>query len=181
MKIITGRHKGKNLVKPKGIRPTQNLVRKAIFDILGDVNGISFLELFAGTGAVGFEALSLGAAEVVLVESERKAVEAIRKNIEGLKAQNCRLCLLEVDKAIRVLHREGKSFGIIFMDPPYYHDLPKKTLQTLSSYDILAPYGFLVVQHFKKDELPKEELGLNLVKVGRYGDTFLTIYQKKEG
>ncbi|MCX5709206.1 MAG: 16S rRNA (guanine(966)-N(2))-methyltransferase RsmD [Candidatus Omnitrophica bacterium] len=180
MKIITGRYKGKNLVMPKGIRPTQNVVRKAIFDILGDISGLAFLELFAGTGAVGFEALSLGAAEVALVESNRGASEAIRKNIEGLKAQNCCLYPLEADEAIRVLHKEKKFFDVIFMDPPYYQDLPKKTLQTLSAYDILAPYGFLGVQHFKKDALPEEGQKLNLLKVSRYGDTFLTIYQKTE-
>jgi len=180
MKIITGRYKGKSLVMPKGIRPTQNVVRKAIFDILGDISGFAFLELFAGTGAVGFEAFSLGAAEVALVESNRGCVEAIRKNIEALKAQNCRLYPLETDEAIRILHKEKKLFDVIFMDPPYYRDLPKKTLQTLSAYDILAPYGFLVVQHFKKDALPEEGEKSNLVKVSRYGDTFLTIYQKKE-
>ena len=67
------------------------------------------------------------------------------------------------------------------MDPPYYRGLTKKTLQTLARYDILSPGGFLVVQHFSKDELPEDVPGLTLAKLSRYGDTCLTIYRKKEG
>jgi len=181
MRIITGQHKGKNIRMPKGIRPTQNKVRKAVFDILGDIEGLSFLELFAGTGAVGFEALSRGVAELVLVESGRAPVEAIRKNIEALEAGNSRLYPLQAQEAISLLHKEGKFFDVIFMDPPYHGDWLKKTLQSLASYDILAPYGLLVIQHFKKDELPEEACRLKLIKESRYGDTLLTIYRKKEG
>jgi 16S rRNA (guanine(966)-N(2))-methyltransferase RsmD len=181
MRIITGRHKGRAIRMPGGIRPTQNKVRKAVFDILGDIKGLSFLELFAGTGAVGFEALSRGAGELVLVESECGPLEAIRRNIEALKAENCRLYPLQAQEAIPVLHREGGSFNIIFMDPPYREDWLKKTLQSLSAYDILAPYGLLIIQHSRKDRLPEEVCRLNLIKESRYGDTLLSIYRKKEG
>jgi 16S rRNA (guanine(966)-N(2))-methyltransferase RsmD len=181
MKIITGKHKGKAIRMPKGIRPTQNKVRKAVFDILGDIEGLSFLELFAGTGAVGFEAYSRGVAELVLVESGRGPIEAIRKNIEALGAANCRLYPVPAQEAITLLHKEGRSFDIIFLDPPYHGDWLKKTLQSLSAYDILAPYGLLVIQHSRKDELPEEVCRLNLIKESRYGDTLLTIYRKEEG
>ena len=180
MRIVTGRYKGKMLIIPCGIRPTQNLVRKAVFDILGDIKGLSFLELFAGSGAVGFEALSRGASEIVLVEHKRDCQEAIRRNIEALKADNCQLIPKEAEAAILCLQKGSKRFDIIFMDPPYYKGLAKQTLQTLIHYDTLKPHGFCVVQHFKRDELLKEPFGLILLKQAHYGDTLLSFYRRKE-
>ena len=104
---------------PKGIRPTQNRVRKAVFDILGDVKGLSFLELFAGSGAVGLEALSRGASGVIFVEGNRDAQVAINSNIQALKLQNCMLMSRGAEETIPFLHKSGRKFDIIFMDPPY--------------------------------------------------------------
>jgi 16S rRNA (guanine966-N2)-methyltransferase len=84
MRIISGKYKGRRIQMPKGIRPTQDKVRKALFDILGDISGLSFLELFAGSGAVGFEAVSRGAKELILVEDNRACQLTIAKNIESL-------------------------------------------------------------------------------------------------
>jgi len=189
---------------PKGIRPTQDKVRKALFDILGDIAGLSFLELFAGSGAIGFEALSRGASEVTLVEYNRTCLLAMEKNIAALKLENCVLYPQEAERAIRRLHKECKKFDIIFLDPPYpkslvprpydklntrgsgstgnlqEQPLSKKTLQTLSAYDILAPNGFVVAQHFRKDGLPAENGELILIKEARYGDTLLSFYKKRE-
>lgn len=181
---------------PKGIRPTQNKVRKAVFDILGDIEGVSFLELFAGSGAVGFEAFSRGAGSLTLVEQDRDCIQVIRKNIEALGLGNCSLIPLETESAIRLLHKDKRSFETIFLDPPYYSDLvprlrsgsretqndaslSKKTLQMLGAYDILAPIGLVVVQHSKKDELPREAGKLILVKQAKYGDTVISIYKKE--
>lgn len=104
---------------PEGIRPTQNRVRKAVFDILGDVKGLSFLELFAGSGAVGLEALSRGASWVIFVEEKRDAQVAINSNIQALKLQNCMLMPRRAEETIPFLHKSGRKFDIIFMDPPY--------------------------------------------------------------
>lgn len=179
MRIISGKYKGRVIKMPKHIRPTQDKVRKALFDILGDIEGFSFLELFAGSGAVGFEAISRGAKDLTLVEVNRDCQLAIRKNIAALESRACNLYPKETTLAIKALHQEKKQFDLIFLDPPYYEDLSKKTLQTLSHYDILTPYGFIVVEHFKKDSLP-ETLGvLTLFKQARYGDTVLSFYRKK--
>ena len=105
---------------PKGIRPTQNKVRKAIFDILGDVDGLFFLDLFAGSGAVGFEALSRGASGLILVEENRDAQLSIERNIEILKPRNCLVIPRKVEEAIPILEKNGRKFDIIFMDPPYH-------------------------------------------------------------
>ena len=180
MRINSGKYKGRVIHMPKAIRPTQDKVRKALFDILGDIEGLSFLELFAGSGAVGFEALSRGVSDLVLVEYNRDCLLAIRKNIESLKARSCVLYEGEAVKAIDTLQKNNKRFDIIFLDPPYYKDMSKKILQMLGACDILARNGFVVAQHFKKEELPRESGKLVLVKESKYGDTLLSFFQEKE-
>ena len=179
MRIISGQYKGRIIKMPKGIRPTQNKVRKALFDILGDINGLSFLELFAGSGAVGFEAVSRGVADLTLVEYNPQCLGAIKKNIESLQLKFCNLYPYEIDHAIKTLHKDKKKFEIIFLDPPYYEGLAKKALKTLSAYDILAANGFIVLQHFKKDILPESIGKLTVFKQAKYGDTKLSFYRKR--
>lgn len=194
MRILSGKYKGKFIVMPKGIRPTQDKVRKALFDILGDIEGVLFLDLFAGSGSVGFEAVSRGVAELVLVEDNRVAQDAITKNIELLDVKSCNLYSQDACNAIALLHKNKKKFNIVFLDPPYYKDivlrlrsvpkksvdsLAKKTLQMLEAYDIVAPNGFIVVQHFKKDILPEDIAILNMFRQAKYGDTLLSFYAKK--
>jgi len=209
MRIISGKYKGRIIQMPKGIRPTQDKVRKALFDILGDMEGLLFLELFAGTGAVGIEAVSQGASRVVFVENEPKCVEKIKEGISVLGFSGFRVLGLDAMAAIKQLHRREEKFDIIFMDPPYYRDLvlrlrsapmvsvprlrsglvlssskdaveslAKKILLNLSAYDILAPNGFVIAQHFKKDILPDTAGNLVKFKQARYGDTLLTFYKK---
>lgn len=178
MRITSGKYRGRVIKMPKGIRPTQDKVRKAIFDILGDIEGLSFLELFAGSGAVGFEAVSRGVKDLTLVEYNRDCRLAINNNIESLKLMACSLYPKEAEAAIKAFYRQGRKFDIIFMDPPYHHGLSKKTLQTLSLYDILAPIGLIVMQHFKKDILPDTQGELTLFKQSVYGDTVLSFYRK---
>jgi len=194
MRITSGKYKGKAIRLPKEIRPTQGLVRKALFDILGDIEGLSFLELFAGSGAVGFEAVSRGVTDLTLVEYNRNCLMAIRKNIESLKPKACDLYPKEAGDAIEAFHKDKRKFDIIFLDPPYYRpeghglasdsqshkEMSKKILQMLGAYDILAPNGFVVVQHFKKEQLSKESGKLTLIKESRYGDTRLSFFKKKE-
>jgi 16S rRNA (guanine(966)-N(2))-methyltransferase RsmD len=180
MRITTGKFKGRIVKMPKGIRSTQEKVRKALFDILGDIEGLSFLELFAGSGAVGFEAVSRGAADLTLVEYNRDCLLAIKKNIESLKPKSCNLYPLEAHRAIQAFYKNKRKFDIIFLDPPYYQGLAKKILQSLGAYDILARNGLVIVQHFKKDELPKAYGELCLIKTSSYGDTALSLYKKKE-
>jgi len=196
MRITTGKYRNRKLHMPKGIRPTQDKVRKAVFDILGDISGLTFLELFAGSGAVGFEALSRGVVELTLVECNANSVLAIKRNIALLNASSCKLYYLEAEKAVKLLSLDKKSFDIIFIDPPYYkvlasghrseqeantaQPLAKKILQTLEGYDILSPNGLIVVQHSKLEQLPKDGLKFSLIKEAKYGDTWLSIFRKKE-
>ena len=177
MRIISGKYKGRLIKMPKGIRPTQNKVRKALFDILGDIKGLSFLELFAGSGAVGIEALSKGAKEVVFVEEDRRCVEQIKENLKLIGLLSYPVMALDIAKALKNLAEKKKNFDIVFLDPPYYEGLAKKTLQTLGACDIVAPNGFVIVQHFKKDDLPEASGDLVLFKQAKYGDTVLSFYK----
>ena len=182
MRIISGKYKGRIIRMPKGIRPTQNKVRKALFDILGDIQGLSFLELFAGSGAVGIEALSLGAKQVVFVENNSDCLKALKNNFTYLLPTTYYLLPLDVFIAIKKMSKNKKQFDIIFLDPPYLRDVTptgaKKTLLNLSTYDILSPNGFIVAQHFKKDILPDRIGNLIILRQAEYGDTVLSFYRK---
>ena len=180
MRITTGKYRNRKLHMPKGIRPTQAKVRKAVFDILGDVSGLTFLELFAGSGAVGFEALSRGIVELTLVECHPNSVLAIKRNIALLKATDCKLYYLEAEKAVKLMGLDKKSFDIIFIDPPYHQEMAKKILQTLGAYDILAPNGLILVQHSRVELLFQNELKFTLVKEAKYGDTWLSIFSHRD-
>ena len=178
MRITSGQLKGRKIQLPKSIRPTQDKVRKAIFDILGDIEGLSFLELYAGSGAVGFEAASRGVKELVLVENHPDSIKVLQSNCTYLLHATYYLLPLDSTEAIKRLHKDRKRFDIIFMDPPYYLGLSKKTLQILEACDILAPNGLIIVQHFKKDALPDPLGDLTLLRQKKYGDTLLSIYKK---
>jgi len=192
MRINTGIYKGRNLKMPMGIRPTQNMARKAIFDIIGDIEGLTFLELFAGSGAIGLEAASRGAKAVVFVENGSECIKVINDNISLVRSSKISqahpkdylVIRSDANEAVKQLNRQKKVFDIIFLDPPYCKadvedSLTKKTLQTLSAYDILPPTGLIIVQYSKKENLP-EHLGvLNLLKLSVYGDTKISFYLKK--
>lgn len=180
MRIISGKYKGRTIKMPKGIRPTQDKVRKALFDTLGDIEGLSFLDLFAGSGAVGLEALSQGAKEVIFVEENKRCLQKLKENLSSLSSLGYRVIELDVFAAIKQLGQKDKQFDIIFLDPPYYKEMAKKTLQTLASYDILTATGLVIIQHFKKDNLPSRTGDLSLFRQARYGDTVLSFYKRSD-
>lgn len=180
--VTSGTLKGRQLAVAGGIRPTQERVRKALFDVLQQViEGGVFLELYAGSGAVGIEALSNGACEVVFVEKDVGCQKVIKNNIAmfGLGLDKADTSILSMDSlaAIDVLAEKKKQFDIIFLDPPYYGDHAKNTLQKLSSCDILAPHCTIVVEHNKKDILEVTIDKLTCFKQKRYGDTMLSFYR----
>lgn len=180
MRISTGLYKGRRLEAPAGIRPTQDNVRKAVFDILGDISSLSFLELFAGSGSVGFEALSRGARPVVFVDSQSACVRVLNRSIEALNARDaCFVIGQDVSRAVQGLHRSGKKFDIVFLDPPYYADTAKNVLKTLEACDIVAPTGLVIVQHFRKDLLPLETALFIQFKQSRCGDTTLSFFRTR--
>jgi 16S rRNA (guanine966-N2)-methyltransferase len=185
MKILGGKFKGRNIFMPAVIRPTQNVTKQAIFNLLGhDLEGLEILELFAGSGAVGIEALSRGAKRVTFVEHDPKCVEVIRKNLELLgvdlalqKEPVCEIIHTDAFAAIKGLASRNRKFDLIFFDPPYGLDLGKKALKTLGAYDILHPNCFVVVEYSKRERLPDLEESFKLVTERQYGKSFLAVFQ----
>jgi 16S rRNA (guanine966-N2)-methyltransferase len=132
MRIIAGRFKGTRLLVPRGpgLRPTTDRVREALFSALGSVvNGSRILDLFAGTGAFGFEALSRGASSVVFVDPSRKALDALRRTVHelGVEAQTGILATT-ASRAIKILAESEDCFGIVYLDPPYETDWVQEIL-----------------------------------------------------
>lgn len=182
LRITSGTLKGKPLYSPDGIRPTQEKAREAVFNILQSVvPGAVVIDGFAGSGALGFEALSRGAAKVIFIESDTDSVMAIRTNLERLEDSiprpSYRLMHLDIFKAINELERMEVTADIIFLDPPYDTDLGKKTLNRLGDSAILGESGIVVLEHDRRDEVPSAVGPIKRVKEHRYGTTVLSLYQ----
>ncbi len=184
MRIIGGRLSGRPLVEPtpqikKFLRPMREAVRAALFDILNDfITDARFLDLFAGTGSIGIEALSRGARLCVFVDISDEACRIIRKNIEnlGLSLQ-ARLYQLDALKAVEFFHRQGEQFDIVFIGPPYGKELAHKTLSRLAAHPILVPGALVVTEIFKKEKIQTEYGLLQSFDVRTYGDNRLWFYR----
>lgn len=182
MKIIGGEFKGRYMEMPRGvnIRPTSDKVREALFNIIKDrIAGASVLDLFAGSGSVGFEAISRGAASVTFVDSERRCVGSIKKTLKSIEKDrsiNANVYCSDAFKAIKKLNDSNYRFNIIFLDPPYHPDTLKKCLLCISNYDILSSPYLIVCEHFKKDVIPEDVEGFKRCHQARYGDTMLSFY-----
>lgn len=158
MRIIGGEAGRRRFFLPKGcsIRPTSDRVKEALFNILQSVSGQSFLDLFAGSGNVGFEALSRGASRVVLIEKDESLTNAIRQNIMtfGFR-ERCVVLAMGVERGIQELSAKGERFDILFADPPYEKNLIEKTLQYLEDGKLFMDDTVLVLQHSVRETLPK--------------------------
>ncbi|MGI9020141.1 MAG: 16S rRNA (guanine(966)-N(2))-methyltransferase RsmD [Solirubrobacterales bacterium] len=177
MRVVAGELKGRRLTSPprgRGIRPTSDRVREALFSILGErVAGMSVLDLFAGTGALAIEALSRGATRATLVDDD---LAAARRNVEGLGlGERCRLVRSDVED---YLEREKGAFGVIFCDPPYtLADRLQAPLDKLLPSRLSAA-GVVVVESATRNPL---SLGLELHSQRSYGDTHIAIYGGGDG
>jgi 16S rRNA (guanine(966)-N(2))-methyltransferase RsmD len=178
MRIISGTSKGRRLATPKGqaLRPTSDRVKESIFNILGQVvQGKLVLDLFAGTGNLGIEAVSRGARRVLFVERGREATRLIKSNLS-----QCGMAMLaeiipkDVIRAIGILHQRGEAFDIILMDPPYEKGLIEKTLWKLQSHRIYQDDSILIIEHDRREPLPKDLFGWNLIRQRKIGDTLVS-------
>lgn len=183
MRIIAGMFKGRRLAPVKGrTRPTAAKVREAVFNILGSaVDGAKVLDLFAGTGALGIEAMSRGATAAVFVEDHPEAVKALRRNLEDLGLQEqTRVWPLPVLIAVKKLAAQGEDFDVVLLDPPYAGGEAAVVLQALASLDLLAKGGQVVVEHSRRLTLPEKCGRLSRINLRRYGDTQVAVYLLEE-
>ncbi len=180
MRVGSGKFKARALKVPAKIRPTSQMVKKALFDILGDkITDSSFLELFAGSGNVGIEALSRGAKSVTFVEADRICAKVIAGNLKQLGlGLEVKILTRQADKALSILAGQGAKFDLIFLDPPYRQNRLKNSLINITQYDILSPQSWVIAEHYKTEVLPQELPGLNLEFTKKYGDAALSFYRK---
>ena len=175
MRVIAGAHKGRRLQAPKGseTRPTSDRVREALFSILGDVEGLRVLDLYAGSGALGIEALSRGAREVVFVESGRRAAEVIRANLRALGDPDA---IIWVGDALAYLRRADADapFDLVFADPPYSSATQVGGELSELLPPLLTQNALTVTESDKRAPLP---LDLPLVDERTYGDTRIAIHR----
>lgn len=177
MRITGGTGRGRKLKAPGGerVRPTSDKVKQALFNILGQrVLHSVFLDLYAGTGGIGLEALSRGAEKVLFVDDSRKSVLVIKKNIEqtgfGERAQ------VVTSRAESFLKKASGQFDIVFLDPPYSIE-QGPLLNLVSESGVLKPDSLIVSEHFKKQKSPERAGRLLLYREAAYGDTVLAFYK----
>ena len=173
MRIIAGTHRGRRIAAPKGLatRPTGDRVREAAFNLIGPVDGAAVLDLFAGSGAHGLEALSRGAAYVTFVESDRAACKTIADNLAALQLTGARVTCGDAVWAVR---QESRPYDLILVDPPYesWTELEPRLAEHLPK--LLAPEGLLVVETGARTE---PALPLPIRTSRRYGSARLTLFE----
>lgn len=180
LRIVAGRLRGRRLRVPPdaSMRPTSEIVREALFNILGqDLTGFDVLDLYAGSGALGFEALSRGARRVVFVEADPRAAQALRTSAADLGLE--REARLVVGRVENVLDRArlGGPFNVILADPPYDRTGEAALVETVDASRLLSLHGTLVVEREKTTAAETGKSGLLLIRTAEYGRTALDFFK----
>ncbi|MEB1803467.1 16S rRNA (guanine(966)-N(2))-methyltransferase RsmD [Staphylococcus argenteus] len=180
MRVIAGKHKSKSLESMEGrnTRPTMDKVKEGIFNSLYDVSGIG-LDLFAGSGALGIEALSRGMDKVIFVDQNFKAVKIIKSNLESLDlVEQSEVYKNNADRALKALSKREIQFDIIFLDPPYEKGLIDKALKQISEFNLLKENGIIVCEFSNHEEIDYQPF--NMIKRYHYGLTDTMLLEKGE-
>ena len=184
MRIIGGQARGRTLVAPAGqkTRPTQDYVRESLFNIIRwDVMDARVLDLFAGTGALSLESLSRGAQSAVMIDMDRDACAAIRKNMASSRLEEkCRLIQRDYRQALEQLRREGQVFDVVFIDPPYKMENTGEMCAELYDKGLLSQECLIVVEH-KSGRAPLLDERFEAFDLRNYGDTQITFARRAQG
>lgn len=186
MRVSAGTLKGRRICSGRlpgssgsCLRPTSSKVREAIFDIVRDkISGAAFADLYAGTGAVGFEAMSRGADKVFFVDADKRKTVQLKSLLTGCRCFP-KTNIINRDAAgfIREAAVKGMKFDILFLDPPYHTEEIERILPAIGNGDVLYDKGVVIVEHFSKKTMVDKAGKLEKKKTYRYGDTMLTLYQ----
>ncbi len=181
MRVIAGSHRGRRLFALAGrsIRPTADRLRESLFNILHPrPAGMSVLDLFAGTGALGIEALSRGAVAATFVDHAREAVAVIERNLAQLGlAHAARVMRWDIARNLHCLRSPPDRFDLVFMDPPYGRGLVQPALRHLADSGCLASAALLLIEHDAGEPVMATEFGLRLIELRRYGKTVVTFLE----
>jgi 16S rRNA (guanine966-N2)-methyltransferase len=180
MRITGGQARGRTVASPVGstVRPTASKVRQALFNILAErVDRANFLDIFAGSGLVGLEALSRGAQTLVSIEENRKMARSIEQSLEQLGFTGNVYCS-DFRQVLPKLPQGG--FQIIFADPPYKTPFGRLVVERIDALGLLAPDGLLVLEHLRDYQLPAELTMLQAVDTRHYGQSCLTFFRRQE-
>jgi len=179
MRVISGTAKGHALYAPKGLgtRPTEDMVRESFFNIISNmvrIEGCRFLDMFAGSGAMGIEALSRGAGFAVFADSSKESVGTIRRNLAKTRLES-RAAVYRSD-AVKALKRlsGGEGFGIIYMDPPYGSGLCGQAVSCIAENGILAGGGIVAAELAAKEEIPCA--GLGIIRIREYPNSKIVFF-----
>ncbi len=182
MRIITGKYKGRLLttVNDNSVRPATDRVKGSIFNVLQNrlnLHGALVLDLFSGSGSLGFEALSRGAERIVFVDSSSSSLDAVEKNAEALDCLDH--CELVQDDAMSFVRREQRKFQLIFADPPYAWDLVPMIPKEIVTRQLLHKQGFLIIEHSKQIEF-QDTGNLSVVVRKEFGNTIVSFFGIQE-
>lgn len=181
MRVVAGTLGGRSLFAPKGqtVRPTPDRVREALFSALGDLEGATFLDLYAGTGAISFEAISRGAVRATAVERDKRALEVIKRNATTLDVgPRLELIASDVKTALPRFSAGTKRFDVIFADPPYAEAALLLPEVLTTALIVMAEGGLTVLEHSSREEAPAAPPGLTLERTKKYGETALAFYRR---
>ncbi|MEE3334095.1 MAG: 16S rRNA (guanine(966)-N(2))-methyltransferase RsmD [Ruminococcus sp.] len=179
MRVITGEARGRNLITLEGedVRPTTSKIKEAVFSMIQfDIQGRTFLDLFAGSGQMGIEALSRGAESAVFVDSSRKAVEVVRKNLNNTGLYN-RAKVLHTD-SISYIDMISEPFDIVYLDPPYGTGLLEKAMEKICSK--IKKTGIIIAENSEKEEILRDFGEFTLDRQKHYGKIKISMYRHSD-
>ena len=179
MRVITGKYKGRKLESPPGndTRPTTDKVKEAVFDMIAPwLDGAVCVDLFAGTGGLGIEALSRGADKCVFCERDRKTLGIVRSNIAKCGEDAVKRSVLRETDYRKCLSGLREKADVFFLDPPYGKNIVPDCLERIEALDLLNGEGIIIAEHEKFDELPERVGALGIFRSRRYGKTMISIY-----
>jgi len=182
MRVVSGIAKGHKLRSLQGLatRPTTDKVKESLFNIIASiVPGAYVLDLFAGTGSLGIEALSRGSEFAVFVDKNPAAVKVIKENLIHTKlSDHAHVFCADYSRYIHQIYDNGRKFDIIFLDPPYCKDFIIPALEEISKKQLLARDGMIVIERDKEDYIPEKVLDLSVIRNKDYGRTVLTFMKQ---
>lgn len=180
MRIISGKHRGRKLVTLEGMdvtRPTSDRVKEALFNILNNkMTEANILDMFAGSGALGLEAISRGAKQCVFIDISDKAINVIKKNISLCKEENV-VRVINSDYKIALEKLKNIKFDVVFIDPPYLKNMEVSALTYVN--DLLNEDAVVVVETDETDDIPEEVLNLEKYDARKYGRTIISFFRLK--